>query len=151
MASYLNLGNCHEKQQTTKKAKLPFHFCQNVGRSLTHFWMGSDGTTAWQRGAESHVGRQGAVSLYRGHQLCGLPGAISNAFLIFSNSKADDSPSLLRSPSQGLQCLSTYTRSCFSWATVRFCSSRNILSMHFSWLLATPVWVYYPVVWCELW
>lgn len=37
VASYLNLENCHEKQQTTNKAKLPFCFCQNVGRSLTRF------------------------------------------------------------------------------------------------------------------
>lgn len=147
VAGYLNLQNCHEKKQTMHKAKLPFCFCQNAGGSLTRFWIGSYGMMAWQQRVESHVGQQGTFSLYRDHQLCGLPGAISNAFLISNSHSKDDSSSFLFwSASQGLQCLCTYTRSCISWAMVQLC----IISMYFSWLSATLAWVCYPVDWHEL-
>lgn len=69
-ASYLNLWNCHQKLQTRNETELPFCFCQNVGRSLTHFWMGSYGMMAWWRRAESHVGQWGTFYLFRGHILC---------------------------------------------------------------------------------
>lgn len=110
--------------------------------------------TAWQQKAESHAGQWGTFSLYRGHQLCGLPGAISNACLIFSNShsKADVSPSLILTSKprpdtsahsykvllfMAQSSIVQWQKHCFHVLFMTFCSCSMTLLPH--WLRWSPI------------